>query len=114
MAAGSHVGKNSPFALGVGINPATLRGNSHSMGFRLRRRIRVLPGLWMNISKTGPLSLSAGIRGITANWGRKGTSLTGSVHGSGLSYRTKLRRYRWWVFAIVFAVVVLLVLLAGV
>jgi hypothetical protein len=83
------------------------------MGFRFRRRIRVLPGLWMNISKTGPLSVSTGLRGITANFGRKGTRLTGSVHGTGLSYRTKLRPYAWWVFGLVVGVVVLLFVLVS-
>ena len=83
------------------------------MGFRFHRRMRVLPGLWINISKTGPLSLSAGVRGITANLGRKGTRLTGSVHGTGLSYRTKLRRYAWWVFGLLVGVVVLLLVLAN-
>ena len=83
------------------------------MAFRFHRRMRVLPGLWINISKTGPLSLSAGVRGITANFGRKGTRLTGSVHGTGLSYRTKLRPYAWWVFGLVVGVVMLLVVLAN-
>lgn len=83
------------------------------MGFRFRRRVRVLPGLWINISKTGPLSLSAGVRGITANFGRKGTRLTGGLHGTGLSYRTKLRPYAWWALALVVGVVVLLFLLAN-
>ena len=83
------------------------------MGFRFRRRMRVLPGLWINISKTGPVTLSAGVRGITANFGRKGTRLTGSIHGTGLSYRAKLRPYLWWVLALVVGVVVLLLVLAN-
>ncbi len=83
------------------------------MGFRFRRRMRVLPGLWMNISKTGPLSVSAGVRGITANFGRKGTRLTGSVHGTGLSYRTRLRPHGWWMFGLVVGIAVLLLVLAN-
>ena len=78
------------------------------MGLRFRRRIRVLPGLWVNISKSRPLTVSAGPRGVTANFGAKGTRMTGSVHGTGLSYRTRLRPYGWWTLALVGAVVVLL------
>ena len=82
------------------------------MGFRFRRRMRVPPGLWVNFSKSGPLSLSAGLRGITTNIGRKGTRLTGSIRGTGLSYRTRLRPYTWWVLGFVVGAVILLLVLA--
>ena len=58
------------------------------MGFRFRRRLRVLPGVSLNIGKSGFTSLSAGIRGFTVNFGRKGTRTTTSLPGTGLSYQS--------------------------
>jgi len=59
------------------------------MGFRFQRRIKILPGLRLNVSKTG-ISWTVGTRGasVTARNGR----LTGNVGipGTGLSYRKRL------------------------
>ncbi len=59
------------------------------MGFRLRERIRILPGLSLNLSKSG-ISTSIGRRGASLNIGNKGTRVTAGLPGSGLSYSTKL------------------------
>jgi hypothetical protein len=40
------------------------------------RRIRVLPGVSLNVGKSGFMSLPAGIRGFTVNFWRKGTGTT--------------------------------------
>lgn len=56
------------------------------MGFRFRRSIKVLPGVRLNISKTGVTSVSIGGKGLTVNRSRKGTRVTASIPGSGLSY----------------------------
>ena len=61
------------------------------MGFRFRKRIRIIPGLWLNASKSG-LSASIGGRGATVNLSRKGHQETLSLPGSGVSYRTKRRK----------------------
>jgi Protein of unknown function (DUF4236) len=44
------------------------------MGWRFRKRIRIIPGLWIHLSKRGG-SLSVGGHGMTANISKKG------VHG---------------------------------
>jgi hypothetical protein len=56
-----------------------------AMAFRLRKRIKRFPGLWLNASKSG-VSLSAGIPGLTVNGGRGKARVTASVPGAGLSY----------------------------
>jgi hypothetical protein len=57
------------------------------MGFRFQKRIRIMPGVWLNLSKSG-VSLSFGAFGITHNiqiTGRQRTTL--ALHGTGMSYR---------------------------
>ncbi|MDR9777657.1 DUF4236 domain-containing protein, partial [Rhizobium hidalgonense] len=49
------------------------------MGFRFRRSIKVLPGVRLNISKTGVTSVSIGGKGLTVNRSRKGTLVTTSI-----------------------------------
>lgn len=55
------------------------------MGFRFRRTIRVIPGIRLNLSRSG-ISTSVGIRGahVTAGHGR--IRETAGIPGSGLSY----------------------------
>src|SRR5437867_1427800 len=55
------------------------------MGWRLRfwRRLRILPGVTVNLSKSGP-SLSIGPRGTKVTIGRKGVRQTVGIPGSGL------------------------------
>jgi hypothetical protein len=53
--------------------------------FRFRRRIKLLPGVRVNVSKTGA-SLSVGPRGITTNVSRRGVRNTVGIPGTGLSY----------------------------
>ena len=55
------------------------------MGWRYRSSIRILPGLRINLSKSGA-SLSVGRRGATVNLGRRGIRTTVGLPGSGLSY----------------------------
>ncbi|HLJ21023.1 MAG TPA: DUF4236 domain-containing protein [Stellaceae bacterium] len=57
------------------------------MGFRFRRRVRILPGIWFNLSKSGG-SVSIGGHGATLNLGPHGTRTTVGIPGSGLSYRS--------------------------
>jgi hypothetical protein len=63
------------------------------MGFRFRRRLKILPGLWINLSKGAP-SLSIGGRGATTNIGAKGVTTTLGIPGTGLSYRFGPKRAR--------------------
>jgi len=55
------------------------------MGFRLFRRIRIAPGLSVNLSKGG-LSLSGGVRGARVTVGRRGVRGTVGAPGTGVSY----------------------------
>ena len=60
------------------------------MGFKFRKRIKLAPGLWVNLSKGFP-SFSIGKRGLTTNVGKRGVRTTVGIPGSGLSYTTKIR-----------------------
>lgn len=57
------------------------------MGLRLRKRIKIIPGVYFNLSKSG-VSASIGPKGLTTNIkaGRKSTT-TMSVPGTGVAYQ---------------------------
>ena len=56
------------------------------MGFRFRKRNKIVPGLSINLSKGWP-SLSIGGHGVTTNVGRNGPRGTVGIPGSGLSWQ---------------------------
>lgn len=58
------------------------------MGWRFRRSFSVIPGVRLNLSKSG-LSCSVGGAPFTVNVGNKGVMLTGSLPGTGISYRQR-------------------------
>lgn len=60
------------------------------MGFRFRKSIKILPGVKVNITQKGVSSVSVGGKGLTVNHGKKGTRVTASLRGSGLSYSQQL------------------------
>ena len=55
------------------------------MGLRFHRSIRLLPGLRVNLSKSG-VGLSAGDLGVTYSIGPKSERTTIGVPGTGVSY----------------------------
>ncbi|ANH73686.1 hypothetical protein ACS15_1270 [Ralstonia insidiosa] len=56
------------------------------MPFRFQRRVKIAPGLHLNVSKSG-ISLSIGGKGATLNVGsRRGPRATAGIPGTGLSY----------------------------
>ena len=59
------------------------------MGLRYRKQIKLLPGVKLNISKSG-VSTSVGRPGATMNVSRRGTRATVGIPGSGLSYSTQV------------------------
>lgn len=59
------------------------------MGFKFRKRIKIAPGIHINVGKTG-ISTSIGKRGSTINIGKNGTKATFGIPRTGLSYSTKL------------------------
>lgn len=60
------------------------------MGFRFRKSIKILPGIKVNLTQKGISSVSVGGKGLTINQGKKGTRVTASIPGSGLSYSQQL------------------------
>jgi hypothetical protein len=76
------------------------------MGFRFRKIISVIPGVKINLSKSG-VSTSLGGRGATVNVGSTGKkTVTLGLPGTGLSYQLPLN-------GLAIVVVVGLVVLAG-
>jgi hypothetical protein len=60
-----------------------------TMGLRFRKVLKIAPGLWINLSKSGG-SLSIGGKGGTINLGRDGVRGTLGVPGTGLSYSERI------------------------
>lgn len=59
------------------------------MALRFRKRVKVMPGVHLNISKSG-VSTTVGPRGASVNIGKGGVHANLGIPGSGLSYRTRL------------------------
>ncbi|WP_336970761.1 DUF4236 domain-containing protein [Sphingobium aromaticiconvertens] len=59
------------------------------MGFRFSKRISILPGVRINLSKSGA-SLSVGPRGASVTIGKQGVHGNVGIPGTGLSYRERL------------------------
>ena len=83
--------------------------------FRFRRRIRIAPGIHLNIGKTG-ISTSLGGRGLTLNIGRGKTRTTVGLPGTGLSYsesssqatsRSGSHALRWLLVFVLFVMLIL-------
>lgn len=55
------------------------------MGFRFRKSIKILPGIRLNLSKSG-ISTSIGGPGASINFGGQGTRQTVGLPGTGLSF----------------------------
>ncbi|MDP1776946.1 MAG: DUF4236 domain-containing protein, partial [Moraxellaceae bacterium] len=61
------------------------------MAIKFRKRIKIAPGIKLNVTSKGVSSVSLGGKGITVNaGGKKGTQLTSSLPGTGLSSTHKL------------------------
>lgn len=59
------------------------------MAFRFQKRIKLLPGLRVNLSRSG-VSTSIGPKGASLNVGRRGTRATVGIPGTGLSHTQRL------------------------
>lgn len=59
------------------------------MAFRFRKRIKVAPGVHLNIGKNG-VSTSIGTRGASITMGSKGTYINTSIPGTGVYNRQKI------------------------
>jgi hypothetical protein len=58
------------------------------MGFRFFRRVRLFPGVSVNLSRSGP-SLTMGVRGAHVTVGSRGVTKTVGVPGTGLFYTSR-------------------------
>ncbi|MGH2622854.1 MAG: DUF4236 domain-containing protein [Sphingobacterium sp.] len=59
------------------------------MAWKFRRRVKIIPGVHLNFSKTG-ISTSIGIKGMGMTFGSSGTYLNTSIPGLGIYNREKL------------------------
>ena len=59
------------------------------MGLRFRRRIKIIPGVHLNISRSG-ISTSVGVRGASVTLGKRWTYMNAGIPGTGLSYRERI------------------------
>ena len=60
------------------------------MSMRFFRRVKIFPGVTLNLSKPGT-SVSLGIRGLHYTFGgKRGSRVTAGLPGTGLSYTEKL------------------------
>jgi len=59
--------------------------------FRFWRRMKLAPGVYVNLSKSGP-SLSVGPRGAKYTVGARGRRVTAGIPGTGLFYTTQLSK----------------------
>jgi hypothetical protein len=80
--------------------------------FRFQKRIRILPGTWFNLSKSG-LSLTSGVPGAHLNLpivGRRKRHAmsTFSLPGTGLSYRQRMGGSNTTAFLFGLGIVILL------
>ncbi|GEM_PF-985047 len=62
------------------------------MGWRFHRVLNIIPGVRLNVSKTG-VSTSVGPRGADLNIGPHGVTANAGVPGTGLSYRQKVTHH---------------------
>lgn len=60
------------------------------MSFRFRKRVKVLPGVWLNLGKSG-ISTSVGTKGVTVNLKGDAVRTTLSAPGTGISYSSTAR-----------------------
>lgn len=58
------------------------------MGFRFYRRVKIFPGVTVNIGKKGITGISVGKRGAHVTVGKAGVRTTVGIPGTGISYTT--------------------------
>jgi len=64
-------------------------------GLRFQKRISILPGVRINLSKSGA-SASVGPRGADVNIGSHGVTTNAGIPGTGISYRQKVGGGKGW------------------
>lgn len=64
------------------------------MGWRFRKRIKLLPGIKLNVSKSG-ISLNAGVRGASITIGKSGIYSNIGIPGTGIYSREKIKGLKY-------------------
>lgn len=59
------------------------------MGWSYRKRIKIIPGVYLNLSKSG-ISTSIGVKGANVTFSREGTYLNTGISGTGIYNRSKI------------------------
>ena len=59
------------------------------MGIRFRKRIKILPGVNLNLSKSG-ISTTIGVKGASVNIGKNGVYGNAGIPGTGIYMRERL------------------------
>ena len=62
------------------------------MAFNLKKSIKLLPGVKLNLGKKGISSVSIGKRGATVNINKNGVQTTLGIPGTGISYKSKRKK----------------------
>jgi hypothetical protein len=65
------------------------------MTIRFRRRIKIVPGVWVNLNKGAP-SLSVGEGPFTVNLRKNGARGTASLRGTGVSVNEMVPWWKFW------------------
>ena len=63
------------------------------MNIRFRKRVKIMPGLWVNVSKA---RLSVGEGPFTVNVTKRGVRGTASLRGTGLSVNETVPWWKFW------------------
>jgi Protein of unknown function (DUF4236) len=91
------------------------------MALRFRRRVKLFPGVHLNISRSG-ISTSIGVRGASLTFGKHGTYANTGLPGTGISWRGKVsndstpsqpiqgnpktHHIHWWTVVLFFAAMI--------
>lgn len=59
------------------------------MGFKLRKSVKIAPGVKINLSKSG-VSTSIGGKGHSVNIGKRGVKTTVGIPGTGISHTSNI------------------------
>lgn len=64
-------------------------GAVDTVGFRFRKSFKLLPGVRLNVSKSG-IGVSAGVKGARIGVGPRGVRVNAGIPGSGIGYEHRL------------------------
>ena len=66
------------------------------MTIRFRRRIKIVPGVWVNLNKGAPSLISVGEGPFTVKVGKNGVRGIASLRGTGVSVNEMVPWWKFW------------------